>query len=287
MASFEKFTQTKEKNVFESLFGCDSSASSNSSRSVSRSSSFNDQIEDHNIVENDKITMFQSILFPECPIKIIENKSMGIAHQLWPAASFLGDFIAENPKILQGHVESCSRINLIELGAGLGLSGLFLAKYLNQHSLGIKIEKAILTDLPEAIPGLMRNIEINDLTETVAAQVLSWGIDDDVHRVMSYVERSNTVIVAADVVYWESLFTPLIDSLFLLCHRYLCTVYIAHVKRWKKDNKFFAICKKRHLAVELLREEVHTKKHEHTDDLVKEIRRIYRIHRDPDCTLEI
>lgn len=290
MSSFEKFTHDKEKNVFESLFGCDSSASSTSSKSSSRTSSVDDNIDDLNYPNNlmaEQVTVCQSVLFPECPVKIVESKSKGIAHQLWPAASFLGDFIAANPSILVENVQSSCCIHLIELGAGLGLSGIFLAKYLNQSDCGLKIQKAILTDLPEAIPGLLKNIELNNLKETVEAQVLSWGMDDDVHQVMSCLEKSNTIVIAADVVYWESLFSPLIESLFLLCHRYHCTVLIAHVKRWKKDNKFFAMCKKRHLVVEMLREEIHTKKHEHTEDMVKEIRRIYKIHRDPSYLLEI
>lgn len=274
MSSFEKFTGVKEKNVFESLFGCDSSASPTSSRS----SSIDVEIED-SIVE--KVIVFRSTLFPNYPIQILERKSLGIAHQLWPAASFLGDYIAANSHVLSSIVKDSEKIDLIELGAGLGLSGLFLANYLNDFETGIKVEKVILTDLPEAVPGLLNNIQLNNMHGKVEAQVLCWGTEDDIHQLMAHRQQENTIIIAADVVYWESLYLPLIDTLNIFCNVYQCTAIIAHIKRWKKDNKFFGMCKKRNLIVEMLCEEVHTKKHEHTDDEVKEIRRIYKIYADP------
>jgi hypothetical protein len=63
----------------------------------------------------------------------------------------------------------------------------------------------------------------------------------------------------------------------MLCYEYKAKVLIAHIKRWKKDQKFFVLCKKRGLKVEVKEEQVFFSPHEHTGEEEKQLRRIYEI----------
>ena len=53
---------------------------------------------------------------------------------------------------------------------------------------------------------------------------------------------------------------------------------IAHVKRWKKDSKFFALLKKKGLMIDIIHEDIGMKEEENTGELRKHIQRIYRIY---------
>ncbi len=66
---------------------------------------------------------------------------------------------------------------------------------------------------------------------------------------------ANTKILclAADCVYWESLFKPFVATLRSLVEEHNADVLVCHVKRWKKDERFFKMCRK-HFQVMLVRE---------------------------------
>lgn len=54
-----------------------------------------------------------------------QQKLLGIAHQLWPAATLLCNYLERN---LLSLYPDQSIFNILELGAGTGLCGLFLGK---------------------------------------------------------------------------------------------------------------------------------------------------------------
>jgi hypothetical protein len=63
-------------------------------------------------------------------------------------------------------------------------------------------------------------------------------------------------------------------------------VIIAHFKRWKKDSKFFALCKKYKLEVMVLEEKITKERDIHhnnpdNEEMKKTIQRIYRIQAAP------
>lgn len=58
----------------------------------------------------------------------------------------------------------------MELGAGIGLVGIFAAKLGCKH--------ACVTDLPEVLPILERNVAANPEVEAVSAAPLAWGTED-------------------------------------------------------------------------------------------------------------
>ncbi|RHY19231.1 hypothetical protein DYB32_010263, partial [Aphanomyces invadans] len=134
-----------------------------------------------------------------------EDRKKGIAHQLWPAATFLSHY-------LEKHAETMlpTGTKVLELGAGIGLCGLVCHKL---HATSV-----ILTDLPVAMPLLETNIRLNtaatdeagSMENSVRPMVLSWGSDSDLAMVMESQEKEGgrLLCVAADCVYWEHLFEP-------------------------------------------------------------------------------
>lgn len=274
MSELEKFVSITENSVLKSLFGDDDSANISPSSSGRSSPIFAEEE-----MAEVQIVLAKSIIHPDYSIRIAERKSLGIAHQLWPASIFLGDYLAANPNLLNFKQpdSDTSNINIIELGAGLGLTGLFLASFYDDNKSNVRISKVILTDLPEAIDGLRENIKLNNLQHRVVAKVLSWGNLEEVHDTLSMCSGVHNVVIAADVIYWEKLFVPLVDTLACLCKQYGCIVIIAHIKRWKKDNKFLNLCKKQALLVDTICEEINFLRHENTHEEMKQIRRIYKI----------
>ena len=200
-------------------------------------------------------------------ISMLQQKRKGIAHQLWPAATYLSRYLESNLEI------ACSNrlpenMNILELGAGIGLCGLVCS--------ALKFKKVILTDLPIAQEILQSNIDLNESMNTYA-KVLSWGCQDDVINIMNELDRNiPLLIIAADCVYWEILFKPLCDTIKELVMVYNAEVIISHVKRWKKDEKFFKMCR-RIMIVELLDEIRELIPAEHTGIPTRVIKRVYRI----------
>ena len=255
-----------------------------------------------------------------------QQRQKGIAHQLWPAATFLSHYLEQHPDVIFGPGGTAATnggggsgsgsssdsgsgsggpvaTSVIELGAGIGLCGLVCSK--------LKCDAVVLTDLPVALPLLETNIAINHQgggDGEVTAMVLSWGCDDDLLAVMRAARRhgpdQRVVAIAADCVYWEVLFAPFFATLRALVLHHSVDVVIAHVKvrksiaarprrcrgpspplplpsparlqRWKRDEKFFKMCR-RCLTVDVLLERVDMVPHEHTGVPTKEIKRIYRI----------
>ena len=200
-------------------------------------------------------------------ISMLQQKRKGIAHQLWPAATYLSKYMESNLDIACRN-RSPENINILELGAGIGLCGLVCSK--------LNFKKVILSDLPVALELLQSNIELNKLSN-IYAKVLSWGCEEDVLNIMNEFDQNiPLLIIAADCVYWEVLFKPLCDTIKELITKYNAEVIISHVKRWKKDEKFFRMCRK--IAdVELLDEVRELIPAEHTGVPTRVIKRIYRI----------
>lgn len=288
---FESFSKTEE-DVFLSLFGR-SSDSEDESSARERSQILKVDVDDEHMLAADSAahtvqcsesTYTSSIdidLGARCcvpssiDVVLVERKQLGIAHQLWPAAKFLCEYFHKNPSVLTNSAsitDTVPELTVIELGAGIGLCGMFVAKMLR----GSHRVSAYVTDLPEAIEGLHDNIERNSLTDLVKVRVLSWGVKSELDTVLSEIGDQKPLIIAADCVYWECLFEPLFHTL-RDCITLGCKVIIAHVRRWKKDGKFFAMCRKAGFTVTTLVEVVEVVPHEHTGVPTRQVTRIYCI----------
>ena len=188
-----------------------------------------------------------------------------IAQRLWPAAQYLAEFVLnstqkhEHQTKSDGSIETkqatdmaailnnllCTRnkekpLHVIELGAGVGLTGLQLATMLPCRILS--------TDLDEAIPLLEQNIKLNKKRfqcgeDAVQTQVLAWGDESHCQEALSWLPKDDQLLIlAADCVYFKELQDPLEQTLAsLLSHAPEGSIgLIAGARRWKSDNAFYA-----------------------------------------------
>ena len=183
----------------------------------------------------DAVSPQQTNTFVQYPIMdiILEEQTIGgsIAQRLWPAAEYLARFAMEE------HHPSPPPMTIVELGAGVGLTGLQLATHWNC--------RVLLTDLPDAMPLLQRNIHVNRQRfrggeDAVQAQVLSWGNNDDADAALQWIGPGPFLVIASDCVYFPQLHEPLEQT---LCHflqnRMDSKCWIAGMRRWKSDNAFY------------------------------------------------
>lgn len=223
------------------------------------------------------------------PIRMRQQSKRGIAHQLWPAASFLCNYLEENVSSLFPDPD-VSKVDVLELGAGIGLVGLFASR------LGFR--RVLLSDLEEAVETLQCNIALNSLEGKVHSSELAWGNEEHIIRALHMFTSDHfapldpvsteseclsfenfhcpnaPLVLCADCVYWESLFEPFHFTISHLVSKG-SVVLISHVKRWKKDGKFFQMCKK-NMNVEQVVEVVDMVPEE-DGSLRRRVRRIYKI----------
>jgi hypothetical protein len=147
------------------------------------------------------------------------------------------------------------RLCILELGAGVGLTGLALAMQLKN------CWSILLTDLESALPLLQSNVKRNPHTQSpVQITRLEWGNLQDIERVLTtWYHRQNCSITASassssssppppsllilgsDCVYWEHLYVPLEWTIAGLLQQAPCDsmCLLAGMRRWKRDNHFY------------------------------------------------
>ncbi|MCL7038327.1 hypothetical protein MKW94_029174 [Papaver nudicaule] len=182
--------------------------------------------------------------------------SQGLSFQLWPAATTLvnlldhhqsGNNIKTPLSAILDEFRLCQQpLRILELGSGTGLAGIAAAAVLSSS--------CTITDLPHVLPNLQFNAAAN--SEMLASRggsvnvaALRWGEKDD----MELVGREFDVILGSDVVYYDYLYDPLLQTLrFFLGggegedRSNAAPVFLmAHLKRWKKDSVFFRKARKR------------------------------------------
>ena len=80
-------------------------------------------------------------------VTVVQDPSAGISSRLWPAATHLSSYL------LRTDPSPSPPPRILEIGAGVGLTGIKMSKSWGSH--------VILTDLPEALPLLQSNIDAN------------------------------------------------------------------------------------------------------------------------------
>jgi len=164
--------------------------------------------------------------------------------------------------------DSKTVLKIIELGAGVGLTGIMLASELRCH--------VLLTDLNEALPLLYKNVQVNKenfiaSSDAVSVKALHWGTDewksciragdvgigdsnatvnnnyDATDEVLKddnnqFAAHQNILLLASDCVYFEELHAPFEKTITSILSAAspgsMCLV--AGVRRWKRDNTFFS-----------------------------------------------
>ena len=191
--------------------------------------------------------MHYGTLGTSTPLVMEQDHRLGKGGLCWDAAFILGEYVE---LVLKGNPLLPSK-TFIELGSGTGLAGLMVAKALNVH--------VTMTDLPELMPLLQRNIARNlprkdsdtkDLDEvfweymggesgcrdcrgSASASVLCWG-----NKEQEASHGTFDVILGADLV--ASLYDPyaLADTLFHLSHN-TTKVFISFKERQTEYHVMF------------------------------------------------
>ncbi|KAI6695400.1 hypothetical protein NL676_023110 [Syzygium grande] len=136
------------------------------------------------------------------------------------------------------------RLSVLELGSGTGLVGIAAAV-----ALGADVT---VTDLPHVVPNLQFSVDANAAALAAGAggggavrvAPLRWGEAEDVGAL----GEEYDVILASDVVYYDHLYDPLLETLRWLFERSErreeMVFVMAHLRRWKKDSAFFRKARK-------------------------------------------
>ncbi|XP_078178086.1 uncharacterized protein LOC144572398 [Carex rostrata] len=180
-------------------------------------------------------------------ITIRELRSQGLSFQLWPAASSLVSLLDLNPSLLLSPLQlKQNPLKILELGSGTGLVGIAAAALLGAH--------VTLTDLPNVLPNLQFNAELNSSIISsrcglISVQQLRWGDEQDVTNVAS--TENFDLVVGSDVVYYEELIEPLLKTVEVFAKGETAFV-MAHLRRWKKRDAAFFRKARKNFSVEVL-----------------------------------
>lgn len=137
-------------------------------------------------------------------LKIRQHFVGDVSCVVWDASIVLAKYLE---KLHSDHKKKFSRLNILELGAGLGCVGLTAA------CLGGNVT---VTDLPEVLPALLSNIESNKTVwekngGTIKAKPIDWS------SALSLEEWDlPDLIVLADCVYYQESVNHLIETLLRL-----------------------------------------------------------------------
>ncbi|KAH8685649.1 putative methyltransferase-domain-containing protein [Tricladium varicosporioides] len=171
-------------------------------------------------------------LFPpeHPPLLVYEDVGKGCGGQLWPAGMVL------MKQMIRYHRETLKNARILELGAGGGLVGLAVAKEFAFDGSTIITDQECMLDL------MARNVVLNKLGSRVSSLILNWGepLPKEV------IEQKPNVILAADCVYNETAFAPLISTLEELLE--LCNdavIYFCFKYRRRADRGFMMGARKR------------------------------------------
>ena len=125
---------------------------------------------------------------------------------LWASAPALLEWLSADDQTLPGSDMSRRSLfegqSVVEVGSGTGFVGLALAK--------LGASRVTLTDLPQRLPILKRNVEENGLEDAVSVQALAWGTTS------SAIDNEPDLIVASDVTYDAELVPLLATTLAAL-----------------------------------------------------------------------
>ncbi|KAI8332810.1 putative methyltransferase-domain-containing protein [Chlamydoabsidia padenii] len=204
---------------------------------------------------------FQNQIHHKCSVNdksqllIKEHWSCGTPGKVWDSALLLTALFAHavycDPDRFANH-------RILDLSAGTGYIGLYIAKLYQHHPQPPKI---ILTDIKEALPLLYENQAINNVK--VDIMPLLWGKKKDARRITSSNSRWKTmrrtsepldIVIASDVLFNIKDMSNLIQTFLHLCTYDKTVLYFGYKSRGLKEEElvdFFQQCRARFHVVPL------------------------------------
>ncbi|KAL0586285.1 hypothetical protein ABG067_004134 [Albugo candida] len=122
---------------------------------------------------------------------------------VWPVSIFLSWYLISQRDFLKDKT-------VLELGAGVGLSGLVASHF---------ADKVYLTDGSEVVLDLLeKNVGISGRSNNCTVSILRWGDHDSIQAFEQQKSSGVDVLIGADVVCWPSYIQPLLETVkyFLL-----------------------------------------------------------------------
>lgn len=170
------------------------------------------------------------------PLSVLQDPREGCGGHLWQAALELCNHMDKHEAWTGKDFRT---MRVLELGAGTGLAGMYAAR---------RGADVLCTDLAVMLPVLQRNIDLNfgggqqqqqqqsnSSSARIQAKEFCWGTD-----VRALGSEPFDLILAADCVYLEAAFEPLLQSLEALVppgsHT---TVLLSYQHRRKAESAFF------------------------------------------------
>ncbi|CAO3591789.1 unnamed protein product [Absidia cylindrospora] len=174
---------------------------------------------------------------------IREGWDLGTPGKMWDSALMISDLFIQ--KIIQQPtcLENC---HLLDLSAGTGATGLLIS-FIYKHMFPQYHQnmKTILTDLPEALPLIHYNQQLNGIatTDDISVAPLCWGKMEDMWRIKK--KAPIDIIIASDVLYEPSQFDALMKTLVYLSEPDRTVIYLGYKRRGLKasdEEYFFTLC---------------------------------------------
>lgn len=142
---------------------------------------------------------------------------------VWPGALLMNNYLSEHAHLLQG----CS---IIELGSGVGITGILCSKFCH---------KMVLTDHNEEVLKILKkNIELHASPESLGlvAEKLEWGNSDQIAQIIDKYSGGFELILGADICFQQSsvpLLFKTVERLLQVRGRGKCKFILAYVSRAK------------------------------------------------------
>lgn len=154
-----------------------------------------------------------------------ENHMVQTASSVWDCSLVLVKYLEKNVAQIFDPFDRGLRI--IELGSGTGLVGIGVGHLLQTrscHDLDI-----VVTDVASVVPSLLKNIQLNTFAGAVPvrAAVLDWN---NWRQDVAKLKTPFRVVLAADVVWVNSLVIPFVQALYSVCNEDT-TVYFSYQSR--------------------------------------------------------
>ncbi|KAJ3272288.1 hypothetical protein HDV01_005827 [Terramyces sp. JEL0728] len=147
------------------------------------------------------------------------NLKAGTGATIWDSSFVLLKYLALQFKM--GLIKDS--LNIIELGAGTGLVGIALAHLLPNSTI-------TLTDQESVAPLLKFNVESAKLPN-LKAEILDW-------KQPPLLDQYDMIIMS-DLITWPELYTPLVNTIDLLCSNDTLIVFSHECRSFEKEQKFY------------------------------------------------